>query len=196
MPDYKNNLNNEKKKVEKVVSGTAKVKQKNELAKFADVFISDDIKNVKEYVLMDVLVPTAKRTIVNIIQDVASMIFLGEKGRGSSSSRASGVSYTQYYDNKRDIYKHTPDPVRTHRHSYEDIILDNRGEAEEVLTRMDELIDTYGVVSVADLYDLVGITCDYTDNKYGWTKTTFRNARVVPVRDGYMFKMPKALPLN
>ena len=192
--DNKPRETTERKKVERVVSGNAKVK-KNELAKLADVFISEDIKNVKSYVLMDVMVPTIKRTIVSIIQDVASMVFLGEKGHGSST-KVGGVSYTKYYDDKRDIYRHTPDPVRTHRHSYEDIEIDNRGEAEEVLTRMDELIDTYGVVSVADLYDLVGLTCDYTDNKYGWTKATFRNARVVPTRGGYMFKLPKALPLN
>lgn len=60
---------------------------------------------------------------------------------------------------------------------------------------MDELIDMYGVVSVADLYDLVGITGNYTDNKYGWTN--IRNAE--PVRamgGGYMLKLPKALPIN
>ena len=73
-------------------------------------------------------------------------------------------------------------------------MLDNRGEAEEVLSRMDELIAAYGLVSVADLYDLVGITGDYTDNKYGWTD--IRNASVVRVKNGYMIKMPKALPLN
>ena len=75
-----------------------------------------------------------------------------------------------------------------------DIILDNRGEAEEVLLRMDEIVATYGTVSVADLYDLVGITGAYTDNKYGWTD--IRSASVVRVRDGYMIKLPRALPLN
>ena len=60
---------------------------------------------------------------------------------------------------------------------------------------MDELISTYGIVSVADLYDLVGITGgSYTDNKYGWTNV--HNASVIRVRDGYMIKMPKALPLD
>ena len=58
---------------------------------------------------------------------------------------------------------------------------------------MDELIDMYGQVSVADLYDLVGKTCEHTDNKYGWTN--IRNAEPVRVRDGYLLKMPKALPI-
>jgi hypothetical protein len=50
------------------------------------------------------------------------------------------------------------------------------------------------LVSVADLYDLVGVTGNYTDNKYGWTD--IRSASVIRVRDGYMLKLPKALPLN
>ena len=79
-------------------------------------------------------------------------------------------------------------------YNYDDIILETRGEAEEVLERMEELIETYGIVSVADLYDLVGITGNYTDNKYGWTN--IRNAEPVRVRDGYMLKLPKALPIN
>ena len=59
---------------------------------------------------------------------------------------------------------------------------------------MDDLIETYGLVSVADFYDLVGVTGDYTDNKYGWTD--LRNANVIRVRDGYMIKLPRALLLN
>ena len=84
----------------------------------------------------------------------------------------------------------------TFHHSCEisDIIIENRGEAEDVLSRMDELIDQYGLVSVADLYDLVGINGNYTDNKYGWFN--IRTASVVRVRDGYMIKLPKAVPLN
>ena len=58
---------------------------------------------------------------------------------------------------------------------------------------MDELIDQYGMVSVGDLYDLVGVTGQYTDNNYGWTD--LRTASVVRTRDGYMIKLPRALAL-
>ena len=60
--------------------------------------------------------------------------------------------------------------------------------------RMDELIDVYGIVSVGDYYDLVGIQGDYTSENYGWTN--IRNAQVVRVREGYMIKLPIALPIN
>ena len=55
---------------------------------------------------------------------------------------------------------------------------------------MDELIATYGLVSVADFYDLVGVSGNYTDNKYGWTD--IRGATTVRVGDGYMIKVTKS----
>ena len=76
----------------------------------------------------------------------------------------------------------------------DNIILSSRGEAESVLARMDELVYTYGLVRVADLYDLVGVTGDYTDNKYGWT--SLRTATIVRVRDGYQIKLPRAVPID
>ena len=63
-----------------------------------------------------------------------------------------------------------------------------------MLDRMNEIVETYGLVKVADLYDLVGLTCNYTDNKYGWT--SLRTADIVRVRDGYTLKLPKAMPID
>ena len=142
---------------------------------------------------MDVLVPAIKKSISDIVTNGLDMMLYGENGRRKSSSNASYVSYRSYSDRNDD--KKYSDISRTRTgYSYDDIVLESRGEAEEVLTRMDELIATYGMVSVADLYDLVGKTCHYTDNKYGWTN--IRNAEPIRVRDGYMLKLPKALPIN
>ena len=181
----------EDKKIEKVVKGTAKVKKKNELHKVADIFISEDVKNVKSYVLMDVLVPAIKKAISDIVTNGIDMILYGGTGKRGSSG-AGKISYRDYYGRK-DEPRHSDSRTRT-GYSYDDVVLDSRGEAEDVLARMDELIETYGEVSVADLYDLVGITGNYTDNKYGWTN--IRNAEPVRVRDGYMLKLPKAAPLK
>lgn len=181
----------ERKPVEKAVKGNVKVKKKGEMHKFADIFISEDIANVKSYILMDVLIPAAKKAISDIVTNGIDMILYGETGHSRTRSTASKISYRDYYDrDKRDR-----DVSRTRTgYNYDDIILESRGEAEDVLDRMNELIDMYGVASVADLYDLVGISGNYTDNKYGWTN--IRNAEPIRVRDGYMLKLPKALPIN
>lgn len=186
------NSSAERKPVEKVVSGSVKVK-KNEMRKLADIFISEDVKNVKSYVLMDVLVPTIKKAIVDIVTDGINMVFFGGTGSRRSNTNASYVSYRSYSDRNRDDRRYSDNRTRN-GYSYNDITLDNRGEADEVLRRMDELIDEYQVVSVADLYDLVGVSSEYTDNKYGWTN--LQNASVERVRDGYRLKLPKALPIE
>ena len=198
MEDYKANSHRSKeeqklpeKKIEPVVKGKV-TKKKNNVRKLTDTFVSEDIQNVKSYVLMDVLVPAIKKAISDIVTNGIDMILYGESGRSTRKTNASTVSYRNYYDNRRDD-RYSSSRTRT-GYSYDDVILETRSEAEDVLTRMDALIDTYGVVSVADMYDLVGISCNYTDNKYGWTN--LRNAEPVRVRDGYMLKLPKALPID
>lgn len=172
----------------------AKTKKKSEVKKFADVFIAEDITSVKDYIVNDVLIPAAKKAISDIITNGIDMILYGEaRGKDRRRDTGSRVSYTKYYERDRD---RDYDRGRTRRsvYDYDDIILDTRGEAEDVLNRMDDLIDAYGMVSVADLYDLVGISGNYTDNKYGWTN--LRNAEVRRTRDGYLLKLPKALPFD
>ena len=182
----------EKKKIEKVVKGKVKAKKKNEVRKLADVFISEDAANVKSYILMDVLIPAIKKAVSDIVTNGIDMILYGEAGHSKKRSLASTVSYSKYYDEpKRRDYP----AARTRTgYNYDDIILESRSEAEEVLDRMSEMIDQYGMVSVADLYDLVGISGNYTDNKYGWTN--IRNAEPIRVKDGYLLKLPKVLPLD
>ena len=202
MEDYKPNSHkyrNEqkelpKKKVEKVVKGNVRVRKKTQASKFKDVFISEDVSNVKSYILMDVLIPAIKKAVSDIVTDGIDMILYGGSGGGSRKrSRSSKISYTNYYDRRDEERRHSDSRTRS-GYGVDDIVLDTRGEAEDILQRMDELIDTYGIVSVADLYDLVGVSGNYTDNKYGWTN--IRNAEPVRVRDGYMLRLPKAGPIN
>lgn len=199
MEDYKPNSHKsreeqkslpEKKKVEKVVSGKT-VKKKNNVRKFTDTFVSEDIQNVKSYVVMDVLIPAVKKAIADIVSNGIEMLLYGDtNGRTKRNSNSTYVSYNKYSSSDRRDDRYAS---RRSAYSFDDIIFENRVEAEDVRERMDELIDMYGNVSVADMCDLAGVSCNYTDNKYGWTN--IRNAEIVRVRDGYIIKMPRALPL-
>ena len=198
MSTYKSNSHRSKeevenKKVEKVVKGAVKTKKKSGSTRFKDVFIAEEASSVKDYILMDVLLPTIKKAISDIVSNGVDMLLYGETGRSSSRRSGSKVSYSKYYD-ERDRGRERDYRRIKSAYDYEDIFLETRAEAEEVLNRMDDLIDNYGIVSVADLYDLVGISSNYTDNKYGWTN--LRNARVERARDGYYLNLPKALPID
>ena len=196
MEDYKPNSHRSKaeakaapakKKVEKVVSGRVKKKKKNTLA---DVFISEDAANVKSYVFMDVLVPAIKKAVTDIVTDGVHMIMYGNTGRkGSSGSRTTYVSYRDYSSRDR-----RDDSRRSRMYHYDEIIFESRGDADSVLDQMFEILESYDIVSVADLYDLAGESCEHTANRYGWTN--LRNAEVVRVRDGYVIKLPKPGPIR
>lgn len=183
--------NKEEKKIEKVVTGKVITKKEGFFSKMFRGLISEDAKDVKSYVFGDVLIPAIKKAISDIVSDGIDIILYGESSGKKRRSPAERVSYRSYYDRSNDYRR--PSPVYSD-YSYDNIILETRGEAEEVLARMDELIDTYKLVSVADLKDLVGITGNYTDNRYGWT--SIRSAEVVRVRDGYTIKMPRPMPID
>lgn len=195
----KENVELPQKKVEKVVTGKVITKKKNNFQKLGDKFISEDAGNVVSYIFGDVLVPAIKKAISDIVTDGIDIILYGESRNRTRRSPSGTVSYRNYYDRdyrtpRRDMNERQAIMAGSGLYSYDDIILESRGEAENVLNRMDEIMDVYGLVRVADLFDLVGISGNPTDNSYGWTN--IRNAEVVRVRDGYKIKMPRAMPID
>lgn len=179
----------EEKRATKVVKGNVRTKT-NEVRKFADVFISEDINNVKSYILMDVLVPAIKKAVADIVTNGIEMILYGSTSKGRSSSSGSKVSYRNYYDN-RDDRRETKTRSGL---DYDDFVFDSRGEAEAVLSQMGDIIERFKYVTVADLYDMVDKVPPFTANKYGWT--SIRNADVVRDRDGYRLKLPRAMQID
>lgn len=210
IPDYKPNTKKykdgqaekqmtERKKVDKVIHGTAKVKKKSEFRKFADNFISEDVDSVKTYVVRDVIIPSVIDLVEDIVVGGIRTLLRGDSGRRDSRDRRSysgSPSYVNYsrYSDRRDDRSYRDNQTRR-GYGYDDIVVNSRADAEAVIEQMDGIVDTYGMVSVADLYDLVGMTSNYTDNNYGWTN--IRNAEPVRLRDGgWMIKMPKAIPIK
>lgn len=181
------------KKVEKVVSGAVTSRKKSELRKFADVFIVEDVKKITDHIINDTLIPTIKDALYDVVSGGLSMLLYGDSGKGGKRSTAAGkVLYGNFYNNKRE---NAPQKNRV-AYDYDEIVIKNRGEAEGVLEAMKDLLYTYGTVSVADLYDLVGMSCNYTDNNYGWTKLDDANSGVEPVRGGYILKLPRVIALT
>lgn len=178
--------NVEKKKFEKVIVGSAKSKKKGEIQKFADVFISEDVHNVKTYIFLEVIVPAVKKAISDVVTNGIDMILYGGSGKTGKNSVTTKVTYGKYYNNS--------EPKRTQHRTgfdFDNIVFENRGDAESVLDAMNEIISQYGVVSIGDLYDLADVSTDnFTVNKYGWND--IRGCKTVRVRDGYVLKLPKA----
>lgn len=184
----------QEKKIEKVVNGKVKTRD-NKGRKFADIFISEDASNVKSYIFEDVLIPTVKKVISEIVSNSVDIILYGGSGKDGSGRRSENrVSYRSYYDDRRDDRRDTDRYNPRSRFEYEDIVFNTRGEAEAVRRQMIDVIDQYGLVTVADMYDMAGLTVPYTGNSYGWTN--IRSAEPVRVHDGYILRLPKATPVE
>lgn len=194
------------KKIEKVICGDVVRKKKSLGKKITEIFLEDDTRSVGDYIVHDVLIPAAKGMISDMVGGGIEMLLFGGR-RGSRTTRDRGRSYVNY---NTASYRGTTRESSLHRESrdsgrnissvgrarfdFDEIVLDTRGEAEEVLSHLADLVIDYNEASVADLYDLVGITSSYTDNKWGWKD--LRGASVNRIRGGYMLNLPRPQPID
>jgi len=190
------------KNVEKVIEGTA-IRRKKSLGKrFAEVFVIGDIKGVTQYVLLEVLLPAAKDAVADVASSFVERSLFGDtraghRRPGMSHSRPSGtpgyVSYNRFGPGSREEAR--PNLSRRARatHNFDELLIPTRAEAEMVLSSLYDLIGKYEQATVMDLYDLVGETGQYTDNKWGWED--LRGSGVTRSGGGYLLDLPKPVPL-
>jgi len=183
----------EDKKIEKVVEDDVIKKRKSTGDKILSTFIAQDLKTVGQSILTEIIVPGIKDAISKTVSNGIDMLLYGEARTPSKGSYGgSYVSYASYYDKgRRDDRKR--DHVVDRRDLDEDITLTLQ-DAKRVLRTLEDIIDKYGQVSVADYYDTLGITSNFTDYKYGWTSV--RSARIVPKGGRYMIDLPVATLLD
>ena len=201
--DYKSNSHKSKENTtdskpagqKKVISGTATRKKKSEMSKIAGSVIAEDAANVGNYIMQDVLIPSLKKAISDIVTNGIDMLLYGETGvtKRRESGSSSRVSYRSYYD-KREPGNSGAYKRSNSYYDFDEVVVDSYAEADRILSRMDEQIVDCGSVCVGDMYDYAGLPMNWTDNKYGWTD--IRDARPERTRDGkYVIRMPKAKPI-
>ena len=196
----KNNEEESRPKVERITTGKVE-RRKTPLGKrFKDMFVGGDASSVGSYILFEVLLPAAKDAISDAVSQGMDRLIFGDSRRSSSrsNSRPGTSSYTPY-----NRYASTPpwkadrreDPRRDvsrrsrASHDFGEILLGSRIEADEVIEKLYELCSQYGQATVADMYNLVGVTPQFTDEKWGWID--MQGTDVKRTRDGYMLILPR-----
>ena len=178
----------------KVVKGTVKRQKKPFMKQIVETFVGEEVDSVGNYILHDVVIPAVKNTLSDAIQGGIEMLLFGDRdpnNRRHNNRNKPNISYTNY-SKPGNVHHRRPGGVRSR--AMNDIVLDSRADAQEVLNSLVDLIDEYGEASIASLNDLIGVTGKYTDNDYGWTN--LNTARVSRVRDGYLLDLPKPIYLN
>lgn len=188
-----------KNDIQPVVTGEASKRKKSEIQKAADSFIVEDAKTVGAALLADIIVPTIKKTISELIKNGVDMFLYGKVEKTSSTTvrRESNPSYKRYYDRVETI----DIPKRASRSSieYEELVYNTFDDAEEVRISMLDSVKKRGVVTIADMYKFSKIETDnYMYNSWGWGSITGSAVKAI-IENGerkYIIKLPKPIPIE
>ena len=194
----------EDKNIQRVTSGEVTRKKKSLRKQFSDIFVAGNPKTAVRYAMFDVVLPMARDMVWEAISEGFRNLIFGDsrRYRGSTPPQSGPTGYVQYnrYSGIMGGGSRTSSPQRTMsrqaraQHDFDEIILDSRTEAEEVIDRLFDLVSRYESATVADLYELVGLASSHTDHKWGWTD--LHGAGVTRVHGGYLLDLPEPQALN
>lgn len=188
-------------KMEPVVSGKVMTRKKSWWSRVHDKLTGDEARNVREYVIYDIAIPALKDLIFDLIRGGAERSIFGEArpSRGNYRDRyrrpSESLRGSRNYRDERREERISPSARRTH--DFREILIEDPEEAERIVDTLTALIDEYGSATVGDLYDLVGVTSNFTDNKWGWDSLDqMREARIRHTRDGYLIDLPRTVEIK
>lgn len=179
-------------------------------------FVKDDIKDVRDYVIFDILIPGIQQGLFNAIVGTASQIFhvptprMPYYGGYSGYGNLGQPRLTPHERKFRDYNSIQPraglqpsassmsqEPVYN-RFYAQDYPFTYKEDADSVLEQMIDICDADGWVSVAQFFDMadpegsIAGRNPYTNNNYGWHEIT--TATVKFAGDGYVITLPPARP--
>jgi len=189
-----------------------KVRKESFIQRAAKTLFGSEPDGVVSYILWDVLIPAAKDTVQDMVTQGIEMFLFpdssGRRGRSSKKYRDDNrgvVSYGNLYRNDsnsppwRGGSRQLRQPIAQSKRSrsagpksrLQDVVFETGGEAQEVLSIMNEILELYGEVTVADFYDVAGLEshAQATDNAWGWQSVA--NTTIGRSRDGYEINFPR-----
>lgn len=192
----------ERPKIERVTTAEAEQRKRGLGRKFKDTFIGGSLRDTADYMVVDVVVPAVRDTIVDALQGGIERLFNGESNRprrSAASSAYSGVGHINYTGMSRAPTAQSAPRMLSRRsqtmHDFRELIIDSRREAEEVREQMYEILSRHGDVKLSDLYTLTGIQSSHVDHKWGWT--SLQGFKLVRTRDGrFLLDLPEPILLS
>lgn len=191
----------EQREIQPVTRAPGRVRKAPAGRRLLTTFFQGDAKTTWASMMWETFFPNLRDNIEDSVHNGISTLFGGTSSRG-------------YYGGARrshnsQITRHNPDralgargAVETTRISREDraaqrldvIEIDSRAEAEDVLNAMNNTIDQYDVVTLAEFYQMVRITPDHTD--FGWGWEDLGGTTIVHHRGSYFLDLPQPIKLK
>lgn len=189
------------KDIEKIISGDVIIRKSSKWKRFRQSFIAGDATSVGEHVFWNLMLPAIQDAVADMGRTFIEMMIFGDKRSrfGPTSTPVSGLGSTSRINyggissggNRLVLNPSQNSPVSEPMHvryNPNEIVVPTRTEAEDIITKMFEVLEKYRTVTVADLYRMVGVSSDYVDHKLGWTDLS--SADVRRVNEGMLLVLP------
>ena len=191
----------EREPVGRIVEGKVVTRKKRWWKRWGNSLVANDSKDMGEYIMAEFVIPSLKNLIADAVNGYTDRVLFGtsrHRGRGIVlGDRRSSPIRTRYdlvADRDRDITGRTMSHQARATHDFDDIVLESRSDAIDTVEAMVDRVRRFGNASVADLYDLVGITPTYVDQRWGWTNLATANVR--QVHGGFLLDLPRTEPIR
>lgn len=191
MENYKNNSDKAKREntqapaEKKVISG--EIRENTSLkSKIKSTFLGGDISSVRDYIIDEVILPNVVDGLMNAVNGAISIWFHRDpvaRRRGDGRVAYNAISSSKSTKTReREIATRNSTDIS-------EICLESRADAINVINYLRDRIEDYNAATVADFYDAIGASSNFTDNDYGWTNLDA--AYISQSRDGYSVILPK-----
>lgn len=185
----------EDNKPKPVINGKVRVANKSLWRKIGETFATGNLKDAKNYVISDVIVPSILDMIYDGITRGASKLIYGDNAPKRDKSRrfGSGINYNSYSRSDNDsvitIKRRKESPV-SDIYDYNELELESNADAKDLLDSMYEFLEEHDVISVGDMYAMARYEGgDYTDHNWGWDD--LRGSAIVRGDHGWILKLPR-----
>lgn len=194
-------------KLQSVVSASPKKVKRSLFSRLISGIVGPEgASSIGGYVNQEIIKPAIKNIIVDAVTSGINMVMYGDRGvpsrgGGQGNMYRPRTNYSGNYSTRPSSERsYSREPIseprpttalaNTSRYGVDEYLIADRYDASHVLTTLTECADRYGMVSIADYYDLIKVPSNFTDNSYGWTHEAILAARILPVRGGYIIKFP------
>lgn len=188
-----------RKRPEPIVDKPIELRKKSFWTRTKEAIFLDDSGSIGGYIIKDIIVPTIRDTIYDIVTGGLSMALYSTpkatRGRRNSNN-GPYISYADYYNDGRTAPRKTIPQADKYRTQFDirNIPVPSSDIGHLALDELGERMRRYGNASVQDLFDILSIgSAPATMVNYGWNDIS--SATVEFIRGEWLLRMPKIVQL-
>ena len=206
LPGNSNNARAEEPiRAQRLINSPVTQRKPSAFRKVVEIFFGHDMREVGRGVVNDVIIPALKDMVFESGKEGLARSLYGDSpvrgvgrrnGRvdyGGISKAVGGITKIVGTSAVGSGQTEIPRSVRS-QHNFSELYIENRGDAEKALDGLFDLVDTYDLATVADLYEILGIEWNHVDRKWGWT--SLRGANIERTYGGYRLVLPKPVEVK